>query len=63
MSIANIKNTYLRRFVVILAVPVAIILGIPVACFMGIRDVFEEMPGALRNAWEGPDRYKSYRND
>ena len=63
MHIGGIENKYLRRSVIILAIPFTIILGVPVACYMGIRDVFEEMPGAIRNAWEGPERYGSYRND
>ncbi len=57
MSVGSIKNAYLRRLTIILAIPLVILIGLPIAGFLGAWEALQEMPGAIRNAWEGPTKY------
>ncbi len=53
MSISRIKNKYLRRFVIIIAILPVFSIGIPLAGVLAAWEALKETPEAVCNAWIG----------
>jgi hypothetical protein len=51
--IRNIKSTFWRRTVLILAVGPLVIAGCAVAAWEGICEVAREIPPAVKDVWQG----------
>lgn len=57
MSIIRIKNKYLRRIILILAVPLAFVIGVPLAVFydavIKAWETWVQLLSAIGDCWRG----------
>jgi hypothetical protein len=54
MSISRIRNPYLRRAVLSIALPVVIVLSVPLACAGEIVRLIDDLSLCVASAWRGP---------
>ena len=53
MTISRIKNTMLRRTVLVVFIAPIIVLAVIVAAAVAMADALRDAPGAFAESWEG----------
>lgn len=53
LSIGDIKNTFLRRFLLIILSPIVILVAIVLCMLDGLSEVVKEVPEAILSSWKG----------
>jgi len=62
MAIINIKNKWLRRFLLLVLIVPLTVLGILIHCSVMAWEVLCEVPSAVYNCWKGRESH-AYNRD